>query len=140
MKNTCKCLKTSKNDVKNDLRYFDISEFDSPDLVGSGDQMCCEFLQKIDEARHIANIPFVINSGFRTLEYHKDLGRRGYPTAVKSAHLKGCAADISCTRSTDRWKIINALLSVGFTRIGIAKTFIHVDCDETRTQNVIWKY
>jgi len=32
------------------------------------------------------------------------------------------------------------LLEVGFTRIGIGNTFIHVDIDKDKSQNVIWTY
>ena len=30
--------------------------------------------------------------------------------------------------------------AVGFTRIGIANSFIHVDLDFDKSQNVIWTY
>ena len=43
------------------MKYFKLSEFDSPDSKGSGKNMCYEFLQKIDKAREIAGIPFKIN-------------------------------------------------------------------------------
>jgi hypothetical protein len=36
--------------------------------------------------------------------------------------------------------IVKALLEVGFKRIGIDDTFIHVDCDPTKDQNLIWVY
>ena len=126
------------------LKYFKLSEFDSPDLEGSGSMMNQEFLYKLDEARHTANIPFVITSGYRTEEYQEDLTRRGYKTAKKgtSPHLKGVAADIACNNSTNRWIIINNLLLAGFTRIGIGDTFIHVDLSKYKghRQNVIWTY
>ena len=31
-------------------------------------------------------------------------------------------------------------MAVGFNRIGIAGTFIHVDLDFDKSQNVIWTY
>ena len=126
------------------LRYFKHSEFDSPDLKGSGQMMNSEFLEKLDDARGLAEIPFKITSGYRTEAYQDDLTRRGYKTAKKgtSPHLKGLAADISCSNSRDRWIIINSLVLAGFTRIGIADTFIHVDLStyEGHRQNVIWTY
>jgi hypothetical protein len=36
--------------------------------------------------------------------------------------------------------MLNALLEVGFNRIGIAGTFIHIDIDKNKSQNVIWTY
>ena len=126
------------------LKYFKLSEFDSPDLEGSGSNMNYTFLEKLDQARGLAGIPFKITSGFRTEAYQDDLTRRGYKTAKKgtSPHLKGLAADISVKDSRQRFIVINSLLLAGFTRIGIADTFIHVDLStyEGHRQNVIWKY
>ena len=124
------------------LKYFKLSEFDSPDLKGSGSNMNYTFLEKLDQARGLAGIPFKITSGFRTEAYQDDLTRRGYKTAKKgtSPHLKGLAADISVKDSRQRYIVINSLLLAGFTRIGIADTFIHVDLDTEKSQNVIWTY
>ena len=124
------------------LKYFKLSEFDSPDLKGSGSNMNYTFLEKLDQARGLAGIPFKITSGFRTEAYQDDLTRRGYKTAKKgtSPHLKGLAADISVKDSRQRYIVINSLLLAGFTRICIADTFIHVDLDTEKSQNVIWTY
>ena len=122
-------------------KYFTFDEFDSPDSKGSGKHMSHEFLCLLDEAREISGIPFKINSGYRTKEYQKDLTRRGYKTSkTTSPHEKGLAADISVTDSSSRWIVINSLLLVGFTRIGVADTFIHVDLDTERSQEVVWTY
>ena len=118
------------------LEYFKINEFDSPDLPNSGINMDSNFLSMLDNARHIAQIPFKINSGFRTKEWNEKL-----PDAKpKSSHLIGKAADISVKNSRERWIILNALIQVGFNRIGIANTFIHVDSDQNKSSNVIWIY
>ena len=114
---------------------FKSYEFDSPDLKGSGQFMDETFLSMLDEARTEAKIPFKINSGYRTTEHNKVVG------GVKSSsHLKGVAADIKCTDSRSRFIILNALIQAGFTRIGIANTFIHVDCDIDKPQMVSWVY
>tara|TARA_A100001201_G_C4020953_1_gene180570 strand:+ start:381 stop:758 length:378 start_codon:yes stop_codon:yes gene_type:complete len=118
------------------LKYFKISEFDSPDEPGSGDKMDKNFLEKLDYARGIAGIPFTINSGYRTENYNNNvLGAR-----VGSSHCKGLAADIRAIGSRDRSLIIQALISVGINRIGIANTFIHCDVDKDKDQDVIWLY
>jgi uncharacterized protein YcbK (DUF882 family) len=81
-----------------ELDYFDMKEFDSPDLPGSGEEMMDEeFLTMLDNAREIAGIPFKVNSGFRTNEYNEDLLKRGFKASKNSSHLIGKAADISCT-------------------------------------------
>jgi zinc D-Ala-D-Ala carboxypeptidase len=99
------------------------------------ENMDVNFLAKLDEAREYANIPFVINSAFRTVEHNKAVGGTS-----NSSHLKGLAVDISVTNSVTRGIVLEALIAVGFTRIGIAKTFIHVDLDFDKTQNVTWMY
>ena len=124
------------------LKHFTLSEFSCP--CGSpnctGEEMNSDFLELLDEAREIAGIPFKITSGVRCKEYNQDLIKRGYKASRTSSHLKGLAADISCKNSSDRWTIINSLLLAGFCRVGISDTFIHVDLDLEKQQNVIWTY
>ena len=76
------------------------------------DNMNVDFLAKLDEAREYANIPFI----------------------------KGLAVDIKVNDSRQRFLVLDSLIAVGFTRIGIAGTFIHVDSDFDKSQNVIWTY
>ena len=110
------------------MRYFNYHEFDSPDAIGSGEHMMDEdFLEMLDRARHLAGVPFKINSGYRTKEHNKKVGGK-----TNSAHTMGCAADIHCVDSRSRCYILGALLEVGFNRIGIAKTFIHVETVTTQ--------
>ncbi len=118
-----------------EYEHFDAYEFDSPDKPGSADMMEQSFVDKLHEARVEANIPFVINSGFRTGRYNKKIGG-----VLNSSHTVGYAADIACSNSRDRYAIVKALLKVGFIRIGIADTFIHVDSDPGKPQRVIWTY
>ena len=117
------------------MRYFEYYEFDSPDVQGSGQLMDKGFLEMLDEARGLANLPFVINSGFRTPEHNKKVDGK-----ENSSHLAGYAADIACSDSRSRFIIIDALIQAGFTRIGVAKSFIHVDNDSEKDGNVIWTY
>ena len=118
-----------------DLKYFKLSEFDSPDEVGSGKKMDSKFLEKLDYARHNAGIPFKINSGYRTQEWNMKVGGR-----FGSSHKKGLAVDIGYEGSRERYLIVNSLMEVGITRFGIAQTFIHCDVDKQKDQDVIWLY
>lgn len=117
------------------MRYFKLSEFDSPDVKGSGEEMKMSTLKMLDEARHIAQIPFRVNSGYRTEKHNKKVGG-----VNGSSHTKGYAVDIACNDSISRFKIINAALQVGFNRIGISDKFIHLDNDPNKSKNVIWTY
>lgn len=98
------------------------------------DNMDEEFLERLDQARAFADIPFIINSAYRS---------PNHPLSIKnptSSHIKGLAVDIKATDNATRFKIIDALLFVGFKRIGIADTFIHVDMDYDKRQEIIWTY
>jgi len=117
------------------MKYFNIEEFDSPDEPGSGQYMDDEFLEMLDNARHMAGIPFIINSGYRTKAANRDAGG-----LKNSAHLDGFAADIRCNASRERMYIVGALLEAGFNRIGIGNGFIHVDNDPTKPEDCIWVY
>lgn len=122
------------------MKYFTHEEFDSPLEKGSGKNMQQEFLDMLDSAREIAGIPFKITSGYRVEADIERLLQKGYKVSRNSSHLKGWAADIGTPSSVHRYKIIDALLKAGFNRIGIADSFIHVDCDPEKDVNVIWTY
>ncbi len=94
-----------------------------------------ETIRKFNAAREIAGIPFIVNSAYRTEEHEKNNGRTG-----TSSHTNGCAMDIKCTDGNARYKIINALISAGITRIGVAGSYIHGDDDNDKPQNVVWTY
>ena len=53
-------------------------------------------------------------------------------------HAEGIAADIYATDGHHRFLIVKNALELGFSGIGIAKTFIHVDI--RTTVPVIWSY
>ena len=122
------------------MLHFELSEFDSPDEIGSGKLMDASFLQMLDDARGIAGIPFRITSGYRTPSHNAYVG--GVQPSLKSkgsSHLFGYAADIACNNSADREVILNSLIRAGFRRIGIANGFIHVDNDPDKNA-AVWLY
>tara|TARA_R100000231_G_scaffold139613_1_gene121634 strand:- start:1841 stop:2197 length:357 start_codon:yes stop_codon:yes gene_type:complete len=116
------------------FKYFSLSEFDCPSLPNSGKNMDINFINKLEQAREIAGIPFKITSGFRTAEHNEKVG------GVKnSSHIKGVAADVAVGSGKERYIILNALIRAGFKRIGVAKTFIHCDTDADKN-NSVWVY
>ena len=94
-----------------------------------------KLLDMIDEAREIYGKPIRVTSGYRTESHNAKVGG-----VSSSSHLKGLAIDVACVKSDDRFEMLTALLKVGFNRIGVASTFIHVDIDKDKSQNVIWTY
>jgi len=116
------------------MRHYSKSEFN---CSCCGIQ-CMEymFLCKLDVARDIAGVAFVISSGFRCPKHDLKIrdGKSG------GSHPKGISADIEVLNSRDRFLILTALMAVGFTRFGMGKDFIHVDADTTKQPEVIWLY
>ena len=116
-------------------RNFSPQEFESPDEAESGYKMKPEFMERLQKARTIAGIAFIITSGYRSESHNEKVG--GSKT---SSHLKGVAADISTHSSGQRLKIVSALLQAGFTRIGIGQNFIHVDSDKSKPDSMFDYY
>ena len=116
------------------LKYFSDFEFVCDDEYCIN-KMSPILLKKLDHARSLAGVPFNITSSWRSEEKNKAING-----ASNSSHLRGNAVDIACDSSSKRHSIVLALLSAGFNRIGIAKTFIHADVDKDLPQKVIWTY
>lgn len=113
-------------------RYFKPEEFFWCQPKCDISQMDESFMKLLDNARHLAGVPFHLNSAFRSQTYEGSHGRTG-----SSSHCKGLAVDISCVTPYCRYRILNALLGVGFKRIGIYPSFIHVDADPDK-DDAIW--
>lgn len=123
------------------MKYFTTSEFDSPDKPGSGSLMSKTIIEMLDDVRGKFGKPIVINSGYRTEEHNAKVGGKPKTENSKgSSHMYGLAVDIKCTNSTDRFHLIYLLQETGFQRIGVAGTFIHVDIDFDKSQEVMWTY
>lgn len=116
-------------------KYFQDAEFARCTPPCSITQMDGDFLDLMDKVRYMAGIPLVVNSAYRSRSYELSKGRDG-----NSAHTRGKALDIRCNTSRNRWKIVNAAIRCGIRRIGIGKTYVHLDDDASLPQCVIWDY
>jgi len=92
-------------------------------------------LASLDSVRDVVGFPLGVSSGPRCKAYNKKIGGAKY-----SEHMDGDGADIPCTSSSNRIRIVDAALNVGINRIGIAKTYIHLGVSETNDQMVMWVY
>ena len=115
------------------VQYFEAKEF------------CChcgcgycephpQLVAILDEVRREYGHRIVIHSGCRC-EAHNEIvdGKKN------SAHLRGYAVDIRCMSSLERARLL-PILQQYFSRIGIAKSFIHVDLDPDLPADVTWVY
>jgi uncharacterized protein YcbK (DUF882 family) len=90
------------------------------------------FLAKLDATRELAGVPFIVISGFRCIKHNQTVG------STSTNHTRGLAADIACTSSTVRIKIVDAAIKMGFRRIGLHKNFIHLDTNDG--PDAMWFY
>lgn len=103
------------------------------------------FVKRLQAARTIAGISFVIATGARCPKENERVGG-----VDDSAHVpdfmpdkQSHASDINAETSREKFKIISALLKVGFTRIGVMEDGVHVDSADMigfKSENLIWDY
>jgi len=114
-------------------KYFKEPEFAR--LGCSLQDMSQDLMDKLDQCRALAGVPFVLTSAYRDPEKNKKVGG-----VDKSAHTKGLGVDIACTNGAMRYIIFVNAINVGFNRIGLGKNFVHLDIDKTLPQKVIFDY
>lgn len=123
------------------IQFFSPSEFDSPDEPGSGEKMQKRFVEMLDSVRAKVGFPLYVMSGIRTPEHNKDVGG-----VDSSSHEDGWAADIAIVGrvggvvSQRRAAVVFAAAELGFRRIGIGETFVHLDLDPSKPSPRIWTY
>ncbi len=81
--------------------------------------------------------PLTVNSGARCEKHNKAEG--GSPGSRHVAENGGDAFDIECNDSRFRIQIIHHALAVGFTGIGVGKSFVHIDL-RPAAEEVCWIY
>ena len=113
------------------MRYFKLSDFDCQET--GNNEMSEEFLEKLDDLRHVCGFPFIITSGYRD-KTHSIEARK----AKAGTHARGIASDIRINNGNEAYQIIKHAQSMGFNGIGVAKSFIHVDI--RKGMPVIWCY
>lgn len=122
--------------MKSPFKYFAWSEFDSPDQPGSGKlHMSEQFVHVLDDVRACAGFPFIVNSGYRTESHNAKVGG-----VSNSSHLQGIAVDIAAPTEAQKRTIAKCAIRNGITRIGWGRTFIHLDMDSSKTQQIVWGY
>ena len=113
------------------FKYFKWSEFDCKHT--GLNEMDPEFIHKLDDLREACGFSFVITSGYRSSSHPVEAKK---PTP--GTHAKGIAADIAVNSGQQRMILVQKALELGFTGIGVAKSFVHVDT--RKTTPVMWTY
>lgn len=103
-----------------------------------------KLIEFLEYAREDMDVPLIISSGYRCPKRNAEEGG-----VHSSSHGLGHAADIVTTSAKFRFKFLQLCLSFYDPirtnvetplRIGIGKSFIHVDFDEDKDQEVVWTY
>ena len=116
-------------------KYFNRQEF-ACQYTGKN-EIKPEFIERLDELREACGFPFIITSGYRDSTHPIEAKK-----TKSGTHAQGIAADIKVTNGLQRFKIVEEAIKLGFTGIGVASSFIHVDIrnpDDT-TPFVMWTY
>lgn len=104
-------------------------------MTGNVEGLVPELIEKLKELEKHSGLTLYITSGRRDDKKNTSAG------GVKgSAHLSGLAADIAAVTSSQKFLLVGAAYAIGFKRIGVGSTFVHVDIDSTKPQNVLWPY
>ena len=115
--------------------YFKDSEFNcNCGKCGKGiADMQPDLLTKLTIARDLAGVPFSLNSAIRCPAWNAKQGGKS-----DSAHLRGYAVDVRTPTSQARMAVVRAAIAAGFKRVGVYGSFVHMDCDPSLPQEVMW--
>jgi len=102
------------------FKYFTIGEFDCQHT--GENEMDHEFIEKLSMLRRNCNFPFVITSGYRSLDHPLEVIKEKGGT-----HTQGIAADIRVRGGVQRAKVVAEAIKLGFGGVGVANSFVHVD-------------
>lgn len=112
-------------------KYFTDQEVDGLDPT---------FIKKLDKARGIAGIPFVITSGYRSPEKNQSV----IGAVPDSSHTKGLAVDLRVRSSHETALIVDAAKTAGINRRGIYvdsyfnPRHVHLDSDTEKVDEVLF--
>lgn len=98
---------------------FAKSEFDCKHT--GRNEMKHEFMQILQAIRTEYGKPMTPTSGYR----HPSHPVEARKLRSDGEHTRGVCADIACTSSAERFRLVELALKHGITRIGVAETFLH---------------
>ena len=112
-------------------KYFKVGDFDCQQT--GENRMEPEFIERLDELREACGFPFIITSGYRDPSHSIEANKVNPGT-----HAQGIASDIKVSGGGQRRILVEKAIELGFSGIGVAKGFVHVDIRNNVA--VIWSY
>jgi len=113
------------------FKYFSRDEFKCSET--GNNEIQDEFVHALDKLRESCGFPFAITSGYRDPSHSVEAKKE-----KAGQHTLGIAADIAVSGGSQRFIIVSNALELGFSGIGVARTFVHVDI--RTSQPVLWCY
>lgn len=110
--------------------YFKRSDFDCRET--GENEIPGKFIQRLDILRERCGFALIVNDGYRSPRHSREAAKD-----EPGEHTRA-AVDFKAIGGSRRYIIVSEALKMGFTGIGIGKTFIHLD-DRTGVP-VIWTY
>ena len=92
------------------------------------------FVLRLEAFRRFLGFPLPITSGYRCPDWNEEIGG-----VELSKHPLGVAADIECTNTWKRARIIESAYAWGFYGLGIGQRIIHLDIRPEKDRRV-WTY
>jgi len=109
-----------------------------------GGRISPDLMERLQTMRTALGKPITITSGIRCRQHPESIKR---PT---SSHIPldlgdglgkvGHAVDIATGNARRRFFLLDAAFNAGFERIGIGRTFLHLDNDVQKAQGVVFDY
>lgn len=102
---------------------------------GSREKISVDLVRSLERLEIRIGHELSYTSGYRCEDCNRKAGG-----VEHSAHLRGCGVDVSCLSGFERMWIVTSALEVGFRRVGVGKTIVHLDIDLQNPQDVMWVY
>lgn len=100
---------------------------------GCGARPTRDLVRLLQRLRDELGRPLVVTSGARCERHNRAVGGARY-----SKHVTGEAVDLSCQDGVLRYALVQKALELGFTGVGVAKDFVHLDIRDESA--VCWLY
>ena len=113
------------------FKYFSRDEFKCSET--GNNEIQDEFVHALDKLREECGFPFAITSGYRDPSHSVEAKKE-----KAGQHTLGIAADIAVSGGSQRFIIVSKAMELGFSGIGVARTFVHVDIRTSQPE--IWCY
>ncbi len=81
-----------------------------------------------------------IHSACRCIKHNQEVGGSKTSSHLQNPSGLCLAVDVETKNSHESYEIVQTAPKAGFSRIGVAATFTHIDIDYKKPMEVLWPY